>query len=360
MGFSRGFCQSLSLDDFSLDSSSVDCYDRETMPYTMVVDTHLHFRNFIVDLSPPFEDVIGYLESTGVLFANIYGIGQVLPADSDCTSLSTCRRDPLFTSFRNDILNAENLILWRKSNRYNQNVHLVLSMTFPDLSDPSSVLDGISFLDREYSQGFFSWMGEVNLVKQQFARRGFRSVPKDQIPKWEPFMAILRERNIPLALHSDLGNDNYPTRYISWMEDVLNLYPDNQIVWMHAGISFELTEMDVDQHIGVMSTFLDRFDNLMIDLSWSVLDEYYFTISQMHQDKYVDFINRYSTRILPGTDFVASIFTDVNSYKEKLDKTSRIYRHVSDKAFRNIALGENYFRLLDLPFQAPPICQRSN
>jgi len=33
---------------------------------------------------------------------------------------------------------------------------------------------------------------------------------------------------------------------------------------------------------------------------------------------------------------------------------------LNDKAFRNIALGENYFRLLWLDYHAPPICSTSN
>ena len=220
------------------------CYDRLTMPYTAVVDSHLHFRPFAVAEAPPFEQMVQYLEDAGVLFANIYGIGQVLPATSRCQNLigNKCSRTPLRPSFRNDILNAENLMKWRISNYIigNRKVYFTLSMTFPDLSDPSSVLSGVHFLEREYPQSFFRWMGEVNLVKQHFFNRGIRAVPKFKIPEWEPFMAILRQRNMPLALHSDLGNDDDPTKYISWMEEVLQHYPDNKIVWMHAGISTEL------------------------------------------------------------------------------------------------------------------------
>ena len=36
--------------------------------------------------------------------------------------------------------------------------------------------------------------------------------------------------------------------------------------------------------------------------------------------------------------------------------TSDILADLSDEAFRNIALGENYFRLLKLDYRAPEIC----
>ena len=34
----------------------------------------------------------------------------------------------------------------------------------------------------------------------------------------------------------------------------------------------------------------------------------------------------------------------------------KVNRFLSDDAFRKIALGENYFRLLNLDYQAPEIC----
>ena len=36
-------------------------------------------------------------------------------------------------------------------------------MTFPDLADPESVLDGMALLDAEYP-GLFRWMGEVSAL----------------------------------------------------------------------------------------------------------------------------------------------------------------------------------------------------
>ena len=59
----------------------------------------------------------------------------------------------------------------------------------------------------------------------------------------------LRARGISLALHADLGNDAAPTRYLPLMEEVLCLYPENVIVWVHMGLSRELTAMAAAQHM---------------------------------------------------------------------------------------------------------------
>ncbi len=60
------------------------CYDRSLQPQTSIVDAHLHFRPFGGPVLP-FEEVSSYLEKTGVLFVNMYGIGQMLPVSSPCT-----------------------------------------------------------------------------------------------------------------------------------------------------------------------------------------------------------------------------------------------------------------------------------
>ena len=100
---------------------------------------------------------------------------------------------------------------------------------------------------------------------------------------------------------------------------------------------------------------LDRHPNLMLDISWRVLDDTYFS-DRGKRAVYVTFLNAYSERILSGTDFLASRDKDLNVYRTELEVTSRINRYLTDAAFRNIALGENYFRLLGLAYEAPPVC----
>ena len=78
MALGRG----LALDAFR--TPDAPCYDRSAQPQTAVVDTHVHFRPF-GGPAVPFEEILEYFEATGVLFANVYGIGQMLPASSSCT-----------------------------------------------------------------------------------------------------------------------------------------------------------------------------------------------------------------------------------------------------------------------------------
>ena len=336
----------LTLDAFRGDGAP--CYNRSVQPQTAVVDSHLHFRPF-GGPAIPFEEIVQYLEATGVLFANVYGIGQMLPAASSCTYYLNCPDEPVTPTLRNDFVNAANAVVNRP-----ERVRLTVSMTFPDLAHPESVLPGMALLKDEYP-GLFRWMGEVNLVKQAVFPNGQGAVPPDAIDEWAGFMAKLRERGIPLAIHSDLGKDDEPTLYLPRMEKVLDTYPDNRIVWVHMGLSRELTTMDPVRHKDLMASMLDRYPKLMLDISWRVLDDHYFSTLE-GLAAYVPFLNEYSERILPGTDFLASRDKDFDSYREELEVTSRILRYLKNEPFRNIALGQNYFQLLDLHYKAPPVC----
>ena len=336
----------LTLDAFRGDGAA--CYDRSTQPQTTVVDSHLHFRPF-GGPAVPFEEIVQYLEATGVLFANVYGIGQMLPASSPCTYYLDCPGTPLAPTLRNDFVNAANAVV-----KTPEGLHLTLAMTFPDLADPDSILEGMELLDAEYP-GLFRWMGEVNLVKQAVFANGRGPVPAEAIGGWAGFMAVLRERGIPIAIHSDLGNEEEPTLYLPLMEQVLDAYPDNPIVWVHMGLSRELTTMDPARHAALMTSMLERHPNLMLDITWRVLDDAYFSTPE-GRAAYVPFLNAHSERILPGTDFLASRDKDFDVYREELEVNSRILGHLDDEAFRNIALGENYFRLLGLDYEAPRVC----
>ena len=334
----------------TVNGETVACYDRTVQPQAAVIDAHLHFRPF-GGRALPFEEVVLYLEKAGVRFATVYGIGQMLPVSSSCTYYLDCLGTPVTPTFKNDFFNAVNYIT-----KGSGTVHMTLSMSFPDLAQPETVLDGMRLLDKEFP-GLFKWMGEVNLVKQALFGNHRHAVPMAKIEEWAPFMAELRKRNMPISIHSDLGSNEEPTRYLPWIEEVLRLYPDNKVIWMHLGLSRELTTIDADKHIAVLQSLLDHYPNLMLDIAWRVIDDNYFSDPELRV-QYIPFLNAYSDRILPGSDFVASINKNFEVYQAELEATSRIIGYLDDDAFRNIALGENYFRLLGLDEKAPEVCPR--
>ena len=335
------------LASFAKSSKDVPCYDRDAEPYTAVVDAHFHPRPF-GGPAVPMPELLPWFDKLGVRFVVYMGIGQVLELASNCTYYLSCAGTAAKPSIKNDFVNGMDLAA------YDPDKVLILpSMTFMDLAHPEDIVERIKLYDREFP-GMFRWAGELNVVKQALVGNLHEPATVASIDGWAPFMQILRERNIPLTLHSDLGNDANPTQYLFLMEHVLETYPDNKIVWAHMGLSKELTTMDGNQHVSTMKALLDKYPNLMLDVSWDVLYNAYRPWGEV----FIKFFNEYSTRILPGSDFVAAGTKDYSKYENELEITSRGLRLLTDDAFRNIALGENFFRFTGIEYKAPQICKR--
>ena len=335
---------------FALDYQG--CYDRTRDRSTFVVDSHLHFQPF-GGPAIGFDKLLDMVLDEEVYFVNAYGIGQKLPSKSSCTYYLDCPGTPVTPSITNDIVNAAN-IARRLPNNLPEDIHITLSMSFTNLHEPQTVVPQMELLDKEFP-GMFTWMGEINLAKQAIFPNGHYAVPKQVIARWKDFMAVTEARNIPVSLHSDLGNNKNPTRYLGLMEEVLALYPGNIIVWHHMGLSAELSSIDARQHIKILKRLLDEHPNLYIDITWRVLYDNVFS-DEKKRPLYVKFLNNYSNRFLPGTDFVASANKPDERYGEEVDVNSDILKDLDDTAFRNIALGQNYFNLLALPYKAPAVC----
>ena len=333
------------LESLKQPSEQQACYDRAKEPYTPLVDAHFHPRPFGGAAIPP-EKLHAMLEDQGVRFVNYFGIGQILELDSGCNYYLDCPGVTAEPSIKNDFVNGMETVAYPSDN-----LHITLSMTFMDLAHPENVVELIELYDREYP-GMFSWSGELNVVKQALLKNNHEPATMQSIDQWAPFMAVLQERGIPVTFHSDLGNDANPTEHLPLMKHILATYPDNKIVWAHMGLSKELGKMNPVQHVTILKGLLDKYPNLMLDISWDVL------YNEYHQwgDIYIPFFNEYSTRILPGTDFVAAGYKADDQYGKELEVTSRALKALDDEAFHNIALGANYFRLMDLDYNAPNVC----
>ncbi len=71
-----------------------------------------------------------------------------------------------------------------------------------------------------------------------------------------------------------------------------------------------------------MKQRLDTHPNLMLDISWDVLYNAY----HRWGDRFVEFFNDYSDRILAGSDFVAASGKEFSDYARELEVTSRVLR----------------------------------
>jgi hypothetical protein len=335
-----------SLASFAKSNPNQACYDRNKEPYTPIVDAHFHPRPFGGQAIPP-QELFGYFDKLGVRFVNYFGIGQSLDMRSACTYYLDCPGTSALPSIKNDFVNGSEVKVLP-----HPNLHITLSMTFMDLAHPKDIVKTIELYDKEFP-GMFKWSGELNVVKQALVPNKHEPATIQSIDRWAPFMKVLRDRGIPVTLHMDLGSDAEPTKNVYLMKHILQKYPDNKIVWAHAGLSKELQHMDPTQHVSLMREAFKLSQNVLLDISWDVLYNAYHEFGPI----FIAFFDEYPDRILPGSDFVAARNKSFDQYAKEFEITSRVLKSVSDEAFRRIALGENYFRLMNLDYRAPEICK---
>ena len=122
------------LSQFTRGGETKPCYDRTRQPHTAVTDLHFHSQPF-GGPSIPYQEQMSYFDRTDVRFVLLYGIGQQLPYDSSCTYYLDCIGTPAKPGMKNDFENAANYVEYPQDN-----IHVALSMAFPDLSNPEGRL----------------------------------------------------------------------------------------------------------------------------------------------------------------------------------------------------------------------------
>jgi len=328
------------------------CYDRTTLPQTSAVDSHLHAYPF-GGKSALYTDLMRFLDETETRFVVLMGIGQTLPYDGPCTYYKDCPGTPVTPSMRNDFNNAANVYRFPQ-----ENIAVAVAMTFPDLAKPEDITEKIRLLDNEYPD-LYTWMGEVNVYKEALIPNGFVAPTPQNIAAWQDAMQILRNWNMPLGIHLDLGNDNNPTQNLYLLDEILQQYPKNKIVWMHLGLSGKAIRPNAAGHIAILTERLDKYPNLSIDLSAAYFDGKSYFDTPEKRAAYVALLDNYPTRFLFGSDFVASEKKTAADYAKESLLSFDLLPEVGNAAFRNIALGQNYFNItpgLSDRFEAPQIC----
>ena len=227
-----------SLASFAKSNANQQCFDRKTEPYTAVTDAHFHPRPFGGQAIEP-TTLFEIFDKTGVRFVNYFGIGQSLDMASTCTYYLDCPGTSALPSIKNDFVNGEEVKVYP-----HDNLHIILSMTFFDLAHPEGAVETHQALRQGISRACSNGPARSTSMKQALLGNKHEPATMESIDRWAPFMKVLRERGIPLTLHSDLGNDANPTQFVYLMQHVLQRYPDNKIVWAHMGLSKELVRMN--------------------------------------------------------------------------------------------------------------------
>ncbi len=321
---------------------------RKDLNYSLV-DSNIHFQGY-GNNNIPYETLVNWLIKSNILFCTITGLGQSLPFKSKCQYYLECKNEQVKDTIVKDMLIGTDYNKYFE--KYKDKILIIFAASFVDLKKPNNIMEQIHLLNDNFYNEIKS-IGETNVCKPILRFNNYHCIKTDVIPYWKNFMNYLEKNNIPVLLHCDLGDKENPTKYLHLMDKICKTYPNNKIIWPHMGISYESKYIDVKEHLEIMTYFLNKYPNLYFDLTWDVLYNVLFKNNKEKCIIYGQFFNKYYNRFLPGTDFVASGDKTFDDFITDLKETSYIYQFVDNRAFRFIALGQNYIDLYKLNYTAP-------
>eukprot|EP00090_Calanus_glacialis_P039043 TRINITY_DN67_c0_g1_i1.p1 TRINITY_DN67_c0_g1~~TRINITY_DN67_c0_g1_i1.p1 ORF type:complete len:574 (-),score=93.39 TRINITY_DN67_c0_g1_i1:129-1850(-) len=335
------------------------CWERHGVDgFYSPIDAHNHFRPFYGP-PVPWDTYMEWLKDHGILFSTMLGIGQRIvkknPNSPDCCYYLHCATfdypvtpDPL-----NDIENAKDFLTKYKDKDLSKDIHLIPSVTSPNLQQPENNSRVLQSLEKDYPD-VFGWAGEINVYKHALAANGFLNngnrVNEEFIKSGalDSVFGRLETLKWPTTLHCDLGCDNYDSvpfkagcvvpqeeldlarqnykwwktflgphyraffdalnepkntpkpnfkkiQHLKIWDTLLTKYPNMNVVWAHLGLSKELKHLHPTVHAYIITQLVKKHKNLYLDVSWDVLSKQLLmnfngaNVSLLHHDVHEDF-----------------------------------------------------------------------
>lgn len=154
--------------------------------------------------------------------------------------------------------------------------------------------------------GLWKGIGEILTRHDDLTALTDGETPRANHPALMKVYELAAEEDLPILLHSNITSkrERDPI-YLEELEEALAQNPDTTFIWAHAGTSAEIHRYQerVRKLRSIVTTLLAKYDNLYIDLSWTVLDTYLLDDGKP-DEHWVALVEQYPDRFMVGTDLV--------------------------------------------------------
>lgn len=180
----------------------------------------------------------------------------------------------------------------------------------------------------DWHPGLWAGIGEIMTRHDDLTALTFGEPVAANHEALNPIYELAAERNLPVMIHSNITSVRArEPLYIGELEEALGQHPDTRFIWAHAGTSTSINErMSMKFLDNEVSRLLATYENLWVDLSWSVLDEYLLTADQTDvRSHWLKIIRQYPERFLIGSDLVGgfkNIGRKMREFDPMLDELS--------------------------------------
>lgn len=144
---------------------------------------------------------------------------------------------------------------------------------------------------------------------------------------------LAARHDMPVLIHSNITSkrERNPL-YLQEIEQPLREHPDTRFIWAHAGTSMEIHrhQTQLDFLLPALTRMLERYSNLYIDLSWSVLQPYLLDDKGVPRPEWVALVERFPERFMLGSDVVgrfASLGEQLHGFDRFLDALPEAVAH---------------------------------
>lgn len=159
----------------------------------------------------------------------------------------------------------------------------------------------------ELDPGLWQGIGEVFTRHDDLTALIDGDTPRANNEALAKVYRLAAEHDLPVMLHSNITSkrERNPL-YLAEIEEPLAQHPQTRFIWAHAGTSAEIHRHQ--EHLGfllpTLERLLERYPNLYIDLSWSLLTPYLLDEQGTARPEWLHLVERFPERFMLGSDVV--------------------------------------------------------
>ena len=284
------------------------------------VDAHLHYVDFMQQ-SDGSEAMLAAMDKAGVEDAWLFGLPVVKKWQQDAPRRPRYYlgdEAPLYYySATDDIVAGAVLDLQEDQRR-----RLAPFISGFNPTDMNAARHVEALIERY--PGLWRGIGEVITRHDDLTALTAGETARANHPALMKVYRLAGRHDLPVLLHSNLTSLREETPiYLGELEDALKSNPDTRFVLAHAGTSggVEKRQAPLATLNEIIRALLERYDNLYVDLSWSVREHYLIEDGEP-RPAWVTLIRDHPDRFVLGSDVVGhfdSIGAILDEYRPLLD-----------------------------------------
>ncbi|MCO2365432.1 amidohydrolase [Pseudomonas aeruginosa] len=159
----------------------------------------------------------------------------------------------------------------------------------------------------ELDPGLWQGIGEIFTRHDDLTALTYGDVPRANNEALARVYHLAAEFDLPVLLHANVTSkrERNPL-YLAEIEEPLRNHPHVRFIWAHAGTSMEIHrhQKKLDFLLPPLRRLLQRYPNLYIDLSWSVLRPYLLDEQGKPDPQWLALVERFPQRFMLGSDVV--------------------------------------------------------